>query len=110
MFSIINQVELTTSEKCKLFDTLVSSVLNYSSELWGFHEAKDIERVHTKFCRKILCVKKSTNLTGLYGELGRAPLLINRKLNMIKYWLKIIKSKDNSLVKTIYLLLKKRRR
>ena len=106
LFSIINQVELTTSEKCKLFDTLVSSVLNYSSEVWGFHEAKDIEIVHTKFCRKILCVKKSTNLTGLYGELGRAPLLINRKLNMIKYWLKIIKSKDNSLVKTIYLLLK----
>ena len=82
LFSIINQVELTTSEKCKLFDTLVSSVLNYSSELWGFHEAKDIEIVHTKFCRKILCVKKSTNLTGLYGELGRVPLLINRKLHI----------------------------
>jgi hypothetical protein len=33
LFSIINQVELTTSEKCKLFDTLVSSVLNYSFEV-----------------------------------------------------------------------------
>ena len=53
--------------------TLAGSVLNYSTENIGTVEAEDIEIVHTKFCRWILLVRKSTNLTGLYGELGKVP-------------------------------------
>ena len=78
LFSVFNNYEFKTSEKCKLFDVLVSPVLNYSCEIWGLNEAKDVEQIHTKFLRKILCVKKSTNLCGLYGELGRVPLAIMR--------------------------------
>ena len=70
------------TEIIKLFDILISSVLNYSSEVWGFQEGKDIEQVHTKFLRKILCVNKSTKLAGLYGELGRVPPSVMRKVYM----------------------------
>ena len=31
LFSLFGQIELPTSEKCRLFDTLVGSILNYSS-------------------------------------------------------------------------------
>ena len=48
LFSVFNQYEFKTNEKCKLFDTLVSAVLNYFSEIWGYHEGKDTEAVHTK--------------------------------------------------------------
>ena len=48
------------------------------------------------FCRNILGVRKSTNLDALYGELGRYPLNIIRKLRLIKYWI-ILLSKRNSL-------------
>ena len=72
----------------KLFDTLVSPILNFGSELWGMYKATDIELVHTKFLRYILGVKKSTNLSALYGELARIPLPVYRKINMIKYWVK----------------------
>ena len=51
LFSILNQYEFKTQEKCRLFDTLVASVLNYSSEVWGYNEAKDIELIHTKCLR-----------------------------------------------------------
>ena len=102
---MFNQIELSVTDKCKLFDTLVGSILNYSAEVWGYHESKDIELVHCKFLRKVLCVKKSTNLEGLYGELGRYPLKIQRTLILIKYWLKIINS-DNSLIKTMYTMMK----
>ena len=71
-FSILNQYEFKSQEKCRLFDTLVASVLKYVSEVWGFNEAKDIQLIHTKFLRKILCVDKSTNVAGLYGEIGRS--------------------------------------
>ena len=90
LFSLFNQIELPTSEKCRLFDTLVGSILNYGSEVWGLNEAKDVEKIHTKFCRWVLGVKKSTNLTGLYGELGRVPLIIKRKINILKYWVKLL--------------------
>ena len=106
LFSILNNYEFKTQEKCRLFDTLVASVLNYSSEVWGYHEAKDIEQIHTKFLRKILCVNKSTNLTGLYGEVGRVPLNIIRKVSMFRYWFKILNSHENSTIKRIYIMLK----
>ena len=34
LFSIFNQRELLDSHKCKLFDILVGSILNYGSEVW----------------------------------------------------------------------------
>ena len=106
LFSILYQYEFKIAEKCKLFDILVASVLNYASEVWGMNEGKDIEIIHTKFLRKILCVNKSTNLVGLYGELGRVPLNVLRKVNMIRYWAKILQSKEDSLERDVYTMLK----
>jgi len=67
LFIVFNQVELTSSDKCRLFDSLVGSMLNYSAEVWGYKDSKEIDKVHCKFLRKVLCVKKSTNLEALYG-------------------------------------------
>ena len=105
LFTIFTTIELPISQKCKLFDSLVASILNFGSEIWSMHEATDIELIHTKFLRRILGVKKSTNLTALYGELGRFPLFIIRNLNMIKYWIKILKENESSLLKTVYMML-----
>ena len=33
LFAIFNEIEISTSEKCKLFDSLVSFVLNYSLKI-----------------------------------------------------------------------------
>ena len=84
----------------------MAPTLNYAAEVWGYHKGPDIEIIHTKFCRKILCVKPSTNLSALYGELGRTPMIIQRKLVMIKYWLKILKANSQSLLFKTYIMLK----
>ena len=102
---MFNQLELTSFDKCKLFDSLVGSILNYSAEVWGHYQSKDIELVHCKFLRKVLNVKKSTSLDGLYGELGRYPMSISRQIIMIKYWIKILKT-DNPILFNMYTLLK----
>ena len=106
LFALFRQLDLPMSEQCKLFDILVGSISNYSSEVWGMHDAKDIEVIHTKFCCWILNVKKSTNLSALYGELGRVPFIIQRKFNMIKYCVKLLKSNDSFLPKKMYRILK----
>ena len=38
----------------------------------------------------------------MYGELGRYPLYIIRKLHFFRYWLKILGSSDNSITKITY--------
>jgi len=50
---------------------------------------KNIEKIHCKFLRKVLCVKTNTNLDGLYGELARFSMYIRQNILMIKYWPKI---------------------
>ena len=72
-----------------VFDTYVSSVLNYASEIWGFHKATDVEKIHTKFCKRVLGLGKKSCNNFVYYELGRYPLNIIRKLRIIKYWLKL---------------------
>ena len=50
-------------------------------------------------------VRKSTNLTGLYGELGRVPFIVQRKVRMINYWIKLLRSNDQLLHKKVYNML-----
>ena len=82
LFSVLKDVKLSVKQQLKLFDSLVGSILNFGSEIWGMHEATDVELVHTKFLRKLLSVKRSTNRSALYGELGRAPMIVYRKINI----------------------------
>ena len=105
LFIIYNQLDLPMSQKCKLFDTLVSPTLNYAAEVWGHCKSPNIEIIHTKFCRKILGVRRSTNVNALYGELGRTPMYIHRKLLMIKYWIKILNNRNDSLLFKTYTML-----
>ena len=75
--------------------------MNYSCEIWGNSKSKEIERIHLKFCKKILNVKLSTSNVTVYGELGRYPLYINRFTRILKYWFKIL-STDNCILKAVY--------
>ena len=48
--SIFDIVALETTDKIKLFDSLV---LNYFSEVWGFHDANDVENIHLKLLKQV---------------------------------------------------------
>lgn len=86
---------------CQLFDAFIGSILSYSCEVWGFGKCKEIERIHLKFCKALLKVKRSTCTTAVYGELGRYPLYVNRYARIIKYWCKILRSR-NFLINHMY--------
>ena len=86
---------------CQLFDAFVGSILSYSCEVWGFNKCKNIEKIHLKFLKLLLGVKKSTSSMAVYGETGRYPLYINRYVRMVKYWGNVLKT-DNIIMKTMY--------
>ena len=81
--------------KLELFDKLISPILNYSCEVWGFCQANAIERVHMQFCKKLLWAKKTTQNDFVYGLLGRKNYATKRVFIIIKYWFKILETPEN---------------
>ena len=70
--------------------------------MWGLNQAENVEIVHSKFCKRILNVKMTTNSLSLLSELGRFPLIIGRKIRIVKYWLKLFHNKTkNCILSTI---------
>ena len=84
-----------------LFDTYVSSILNYGCEVWGSHKAHDVEKVHLDFCKNILGVTRRTNNVMVYIETGRLPLRFVRLIRMFKFWFKLLTS-ENCILREIY--------
>lgn len=52
MFGILKVCNENIETKLNIFDAYVSSVFDKVFEIWGFHPAKEIERVYTIFCRR----------------------------------------------------------
>ena len=45
---------ISPKHKLELFDKLITPILNYASEIWGFKQANSIERIHLQYCKKAL--------------------------------------------------------
>ena len=99
----LRKYDLSPKTMCQLFDEFVVAIINYSCEVWGHSKSKQLERIHLKFCKKILNVKLSTSNAGVYGELGRYPIYICRFARIVKYWFKVIYT-DDCVLKTAYTL------
>jgi len=75
--------------KLSLFDKLASPILLYGSEIWGIYNYNEVDKLHIRFCKMVLCARKQTVNSTVLGELGRLPLSSIAKFRSIKYWLKI---------------------
>ena len=81
-YTLFNKVDFDIKDKLKLFDSMISPILFYSSEVWGFHKSPDIEKIYLKFMRNILRLNRSVSTAAVYGELGRFPLYVCVKLEL----------------------------
>ena len=52
--------------------------------------------------KKVLHVKPSSATNAIYAECGRFPLLIKQKVQVIKYWQRIQKMTNSSIVRKAY--------
>jgi hypothetical protein len=50
----IRNISIPVDLQLKLFNSLVSPILLYASEVWGFENKESIEKVHLKGCSKII--------------------------------------------------------
>ena len=81
MYSLLKKIRtlnLPLDMQLRLFDKTIKPILLYGAEVWGFGNCDIIERVHLKFLKYVLNLKKkkSTPSRMIYGELGIFPIKI----------------------------------
>ena len=93
-----------------LFNVFIKPILPSGSEIWGqdFIDYKKwdktaIEKTHLRFCKNILQCNRQACNAAVRGELGQYPLLLEVKLNIVKYWLHIVQLPHYNLAKEAFL-------
>ena len=74
-----NFSKLKPSLACKIFETMISPILSYNSEIWGVYVKHDfkawdntpIEKTHLKFCKRYLEISNKASNVASRSELGR---------------------------------------
>jgi len=69
----------------ELFDRLISPILRYGSEVWGFHTANSVENVHFRYCKSIPRARRSIQNDIVRTELVRNDMYHTRLVNVMKY-------------------------
>ena len=90
----------------KLFDAIVSPILCYGSEVWGYEYSKTIEKVHSKFCKRFIGLNQNTADFFALSECGRYPMSVVYMSRCIKYWAKILQMPDHRYPKQCYIMLR----
>ena len=86
-----NFSKLKPSLACKIFETMISPILSYNTEIWGVYVKRDfkawdntlIEKTHWKFCKRYLEISNKASNVASRSELGRLPLIINIFRNIV---------------------------
>ena len=91
-----------------IFDHMVSPILTYGCEIWGYENCQVLESLHLGFCKYILGVKRSTPTPMVYGQPGRNPIEIVIKTKLLCFWhTRILIGKESKLSHLIYVVLYK---
>ena len=67
----------------KVFDCQILPILEYASDISD-------KKLHLKFIKSILGVRKQTPTPAIYGDTERFPLIIRQHIEAVKYWCRIL--------------------
>ena len=83
----------------RIFDHTILRIMNYDAEIWGGNEWSALEKLHLLACKYILGVPQSSPTDGIYAELERHPIFIQRKILIVKYLKRLKELRDETLAK-----------
>lgn len=98
---LFQKLNFDVETKLSIFDKMVKPILTYCSEVWGVYNFKEVDKLHYKFCKRILGVKTQTPNLAVLGELGRFSLTTNCKERALKMFIKIKRS-PGSLINIVF--------
>ncbi len=96
---------------CKVFDSVISPILLYNSEVWGAYSVGDFakcdktwtEKAHLKFCKLYLGVNRKASNAASRGELRKFPLLLPIIRRTLSYIINLYKLPDSSIAKLAFI-------
>ena len=92
---------LSISCQYHLFEKIVTPILLYGCEIWGSSNTEILEKVHLKFCKLLLNLKRSTPNYMVYGELGTYPLSTLIKQRIVNFWAKLVNANNSDKISAI---------
>ena len=64
-----------------------------------------MEKIHLKFIKSTLGVRKQTPTPAIYNDTGRFPLIIRQHIKAVKYWCRLLDLSQNHPVRNAYNML-----
>ena len=90
----------------KLFNSLVSPVLEYGSEVWASSlNLAQLDKLQIKFIKRLLHVRQQTTNLACLCEVGEMPLSLKISQRIVKFYLRIKELPSDNIVKQMYHLL-----
>ena len=87
----------------KLFDNCVMPVLHYCAGVWGLQKCDSLQHVQNRAMRFYLGVHKFAPTLGMLGDLGWYPLELYRKIDVIRYWNRLVNMPNHRLTKKMFM-------
>ena len=81
-----NKVTCVTLLHKSVFDSMITPILLYGTEVWGCENIDIIDQFYLNFCKSLLDVKQTTPSVMIYGELGAMPLYLKIKSRVLSFW------------------------
>ena len=86
----------------EMFNKIVLPCILYGSEIWGFNNIIELERIQLKYIKYLLKIKQSTPSVMIYGETGVLPVEYYVKCRMIKFWLSLLTGRQSKISFKLY--------
>ena len=98
----------------KIFESIISPILLYNSEIWGAYMKNDFkkwdtsptEKAHLRFCKIYLGLGKKASNLATRGELGKFPLIISIFKRLFNYITHLNSLPESTIAKQAFLLSK----
>ena len=86
-----------------LFDSMISPILTFGSEIWGITYSEVTEKIQVEFCKYFMGVNSTVNNSMVLGDCGRLPLCVIYFSNSIKFWCKLLRMPITKCASNCYL-------
>ncbi len=93
--------EMGYSTYTKLYDSLVSPVMDYGSAVWGSKTFEKLDQVQHRAMRFFTGVHRLCPVSGFTGDMGWASNRVRWKLEALRLWNRLVTLNDNRLVKKV---------
>lgn len=104
--SIINKLRqndnMTYNSFTKCVNSCLYPVIEYGSEITGIYKNVKLNRVIDSAARSFIGVHRFCPIASMYKDLGWNRNNCRRKINVIRYWNKLVKMKNDRLTKQVF--------